>query len=240
MPKLAANLTMLYNEAPFLDRFALAAKDGFKAVEFLFPYAFKAEDIRQRLDANGLQLVLHNLPAGNWDGGERGIACHTDRVAGPEICGELPLKRLDLWTEDERARVEHAGHGGAQVRAQRTQRRLWVKQRDCHLSGQATASGDGQVRTPSGASADTSSAAVALPGSTSSTASASSSAPRAVRALARISARLRRASTFDGSMNSAESTASDASALPSADRATARLLHATPSAGEICTEREKR
>ena len=81
MPKLAANLTMLYNEAPFLDRFALAAKDGFKAVEFLFPYAFKAEDIRQRLDANGLQLVLHNLPAGNWDGGERGIACHTDRVA---------------------------------------------------------------------------------------------------------------------------------------------------------------
>ena len=81
MPKLAANLTMLYNEAPFLDRFALAAKDGFKAVEFLFPYAFKAEEIRQRLDAHGLQLVLHNLPAGNWDGGERGIACHPDRVA---------------------------------------------------------------------------------------------------------------------------------------------------------------
>ena len=80
MPKLAANLTMLYNEAPFLDRFALAAQDGFKAVEFLFPYAFPAEDIRQRLDANGLQLVLHNLPAGNWDGGERGIACHPDRV----------------------------------------------------------------------------------------------------------------------------------------------------------------
>ncbi|WHZ11522.1 MAG: Hydroxypyruvate isomerase [Burkholderiaceae bacterium] len=80
MPKLAANLTMLYSEAPFLDRFALAARDGFKAVEFLFPYAFKAEDIRQRLDANGLQLVLHNLPAGNWDGGERGIACHPDRT----------------------------------------------------------------------------------------------------------------------------------------------------------------
>ena len=81
MPKLAANLTMLYNEVPFLDRFALAARDGFKAVEFLFPYAFKAADIRQRLDANGLQLVLHNLPAGNWDAGERGIACHPDRVA---------------------------------------------------------------------------------------------------------------------------------------------------------------
>ena len=81
MPKLAANLTMLYNEAPFLDRFALAARDGFKAVEFLFPYAFKAEEIRKQLDARGLQLVLHNLPAGNWDAGERGIACHPDRVA---------------------------------------------------------------------------------------------------------------------------------------------------------------
>ena len=81
MPKLAANLTMLYNEVPFLDRFALAARDGFKAVEFLFPYAFKAEDLRKRLDANGLQLVLHNLPAGDWDGGERGIACHPDRTA---------------------------------------------------------------------------------------------------------------------------------------------------------------
>lgn len=81
MPKLAANLTMLYNEVPFLDRFALAAKDGFKAVEFLFPYAFKADQIRKLLDANGLQLVLHNLPAGNWDGGERGIACHPDRTA---------------------------------------------------------------------------------------------------------------------------------------------------------------
>ena len=80
MPKLAANLTMLYNEVPFLDRFALAARDGFKAVEFLFPYAFKAEDLRKRLDANGLQLVLHNLPAGDWDGGERGIACHPGRV----------------------------------------------------------------------------------------------------------------------------------------------------------------
>ncbi|MBS0315729.1 MAG: hydroxypyruvate isomerase [Proteobacteria bacterium] len=81
MPKLAANLTMLYNEVPFLDRFALAARDGFKAVEFLFPYAFKAEEIRKQLDANGLQLVLHNLPAGNWDAGERGIACHPDRTS---------------------------------------------------------------------------------------------------------------------------------------------------------------
>lgn len=81
MPKFAANLTMLFNEVPFLDRFALAAQAGFEAVEFLFPYAFPAHEIRRRLDEHGLALVLHNLPAGNWDAGERGIACHPDRVA---------------------------------------------------------------------------------------------------------------------------------------------------------------
>lgn len=80
MPRFAANLTILYNELPFLDRFAAAAKSGFKAVEFLFPYDFAAQDIAQRLKDNGLQLVLHNLPAGNWAAGERGIACHPDRV----------------------------------------------------------------------------------------------------------------------------------------------------------------
>ena len=75
MPKFAANLTMLFNEVPFLDRFERAAKAGFSAVEFLFPYAFAAADIKARLDANHLTLVLHNLPAGDWDAGERGIAC---------------------------------------------------------------------------------------------------------------------------------------------------------------------
>jgi len=80
MPKFAANLTMLFNEVPFLDRFERAAKAGFKAVEFLFPYPFPAAEIKSRLQANGLQLVLHNLTAGNWDGGERGIACLPDRV----------------------------------------------------------------------------------------------------------------------------------------------------------------
>jgi hydroxypyruvate isomerase len=80
MPKFAANLTMLFTEHAFLDRFDHAAKAGFKAVEFLFPYAFNASDIKHRLQSNGLQLVLHNLPAGNWDAGERGIACHPDRI----------------------------------------------------------------------------------------------------------------------------------------------------------------
>ena len=81
MPRFAANLTMLFNEVPLLERFELAAKSGFEAVEFLFPYAFRAQEIRQRLDAHRLKLVLHNLPAGDWDAGERGIACHPDRVS---------------------------------------------------------------------------------------------------------------------------------------------------------------
>ena len=80
MPRFAANLTMLFNEQPFLDRFEHAAQAGFKAVEFLFPYAWPAQEIKSRLDAHGLQLVLHNLPAGDWDAGERGIACHPDRT----------------------------------------------------------------------------------------------------------------------------------------------------------------
>jgi len=80
MPRFAANLTMLFNELPFLDRFEHAAKAGFEAVEVQFPYAFSAEELKQRLDANRLTLVLHNLPAGDRDAGERGIACLPDRI----------------------------------------------------------------------------------------------------------------------------------------------------------------
>jgi len=81
MPRFAANLSMLFTEVPFLDRFERAAKAGFQAVEFLFPYAHSAAEIGTRLKDNGLQLALHNLPAGDWDAGERGIACLPDRVA---------------------------------------------------------------------------------------------------------------------------------------------------------------
>ncbi|MBT3066389.1 hydroxypyruvate isomerase [Rhodoferax sp. U11-2br] len=76
MPRFAANLTFLFTEVPFLDRFERAARAGFSAVEFLFPYAWPASEIKARLDACGLQLVLHNLPAGDWDAGDRGLACH--------------------------------------------------------------------------------------------------------------------------------------------------------------------
>jgi hydroxypyruvate isomerase len=80
MPRFAANLTMMFTEVPFLDRFARAAGAGFRHVEFLFPYQCAASDIVSRLHAHDLQVVLHNLPAGNWEAGERGIACHPDRV----------------------------------------------------------------------------------------------------------------------------------------------------------------
>ena len=80
MPRFAANLSMLFTEVPFLERFERAANAGFEAVEFLFPYAHTVEEIKERLDATGLKIVLHNLPAGDWDAGERGIACDPTRV----------------------------------------------------------------------------------------------------------------------------------------------------------------
>jgi hydroxypyruvate isomerase len=80
MPKFAANLTMLFNEVPFLDRFEAAARAGFTGVEYLFPYDFDKRELKARLVRHGLTQVLHNLPAGNWGAGERGIACHPDRV----------------------------------------------------------------------------------------------------------------------------------------------------------------
>ncbi|APG94322.1 hydroxypyruvate isomerase [Sinorhizobium americanum] len=80
MPRFAANLTMLFNEAPFLDRFALAAKAGFEGVEYLFPYEFEKIALRSALDRYGLTQVLHNLPAGDWARGERGIAILPDRI----------------------------------------------------------------------------------------------------------------------------------------------------------------
>ena len=74
MPKFAANLTMLFNELPFLDRFAAAKAAGFTGVEYLFPYDFEKAVLGELLQQYGLTQVLHNLPAGNWGAGERGIA----------------------------------------------------------------------------------------------------------------------------------------------------------------------
>lgn len=80
MPKFSANLSMLFTELPFLERLDAAALAGFKGVEYLFPYSMRIEELSERLRANGLTQVLFNLPAGDWESGERGIACHPDRI----------------------------------------------------------------------------------------------------------------------------------------------------------------
>ena len=80
MPRFCANLSMLYGEHGFVDRFAAARADGFDGVEYMFPYAFRADDLAEALGRNGPVQVLHNLPAGNWEAGERGLACLPDRV----------------------------------------------------------------------------------------------------------------------------------------------------------------
>ncbi|SFV11026.1 hydroxypyruvate isomerase [Methylobacterium sp. 174MFSha1.1] len=79
MPRFAANLTLMFTEVPFLDRFAQAAEAGFEAVEFLFPYDHPPEAIGERLTAHGLTQALFNLPPGDWAAGERGLAALPDR-----------------------------------------------------------------------------------------------------------------------------------------------------------------
>ncbi len=102
MPQFAANLSMMYPELPFLDRFEAAAKDGFKAVEYLFPYAFEANELAAHLNANGLQQVLFNAPPGGterasiakaWDvDGNRGTACIPGREAEFKAGVELAIR----------------------------------------------------------------------------------------------------------------------------------------------------
>ena len=81
MPRFAANLSMMFTEVPFLDRFEAAAKAGFTAVEFLFPYEFPAKEVGARLHGNGLVQALFNLPPGDWAAGEKGFAALPERFA---------------------------------------------------------------------------------------------------------------------------------------------------------------
>src|ERR1700709_2421875 len=74
MPRLAANLSMMFNEVPFLERFTAARKAGFEGVEFLFPYEYPAAELRSRMVGEGLTQVLFNMPPGDWANGERGLA----------------------------------------------------------------------------------------------------------------------------------------------------------------------
>ena len=80
MPKLNANLSMMFNEVGFIDRFAAAAKAGFKGVEFLFPYDHDKNQLAEVAKKNNLQVILFNMPPGDWDAGERGMACDPSRV----------------------------------------------------------------------------------------------------------------------------------------------------------------
>lgn len=100
MPRFAANLSLMYPELPFLDRFEAAAQDGFKAVEYLFPYAWAPEELATRLSAHGLQQVLFNAPPGGtdalsaqqaWDAGSRGLACLPGRESEFRAGVELAL-----------------------------------------------------------------------------------------------------------------------------------------------------
>ena len=105
MPRFAANLSLLYTELPFLDRFEAAARDGFEAVEYLFPYAFDLAELLARLKANGLQQVLFNAPPGGtdapgidaaWAAGARGTASVPGREAEFRAGVQLALRYADV------------------------------------------------------------------------------------------------------------------------------------------------
>ena len=104
MVKLAANLSLMFTHLPFLDRFAAASDAGFRGVEFMFPYEFPAGEIASRAARHGLDIVLFNLPAGDWDNGERGIGALPDRTGecrrgaalALDYARELGCRRLHL------------------------------------------------------------------------------------------------------------------------------------------------
>ena len=116
----AANLTTLFTERPFLDRFEAASEAGFEAVECQLPYGHPVAEIRRRLDAHGLALVLHNLPAGDWEAGERGIGCHPDRIdefdAGLELAIEY-ASALGCGQVNCLAGIQPAGVSASEARA---------------------------------------------------------------------------------------------------------------------------
>jgi 2-dehydrotetronate isomerase len=118
MPKFAANLTMMYPELPFLDRFAAASRDGFKAVEFLFPYEYSAVEIERRLKDNELTQALFNAQPGNWSEGERGIASLPGRepefrrgfqsaLNYADVLGNKKIHVMAGLISDDRQRSEH-------------------------------------------------------------------------------------------------------------------------------------
>ena len=125
MPKLAANLTMLFGESAFLDRFAAAAAQGFRGVESpLSLLTTTPPELARRLRDQGLVQVLHNLPAGNWSAGERGIACHPDRMdefkngvaQAVKYATALDCDRVNCLAGDPAARRRSGGRAETFVR----------------------------------------------------------------------------------------------------------------------------
>ena len=120
MPQIAANLTMLFNEVPFLDRFEAAAKAGFKAVEFQVPYDYPGAELKARLDAHGLKMVLFDAPMGNWSAGDRGLAAVPGREAEfreslPRAAEYAAALACDLVHVMAGVVGPEAGHGHAQA-----------------------------------------------------------------------------------------------------------------------------
>ncbi|MEM1305918.1 MAG: 2-oxo-tetronate isomerase, partial [Pseudomonadota bacterium] len=107
MPKFAANLSFMFSDIPFLDRFAAAADCGFKAVEYLFPYDFEPDVLKAKLDAAGLEQALFNLSPGNWDAGERGLAA----MPGREIEFDAAVTRALDYADALGNRLIHAMPG---------------------------------------------------------------------------------------------------------------------------------
>ncbi|NDA52248.1 MAG: hydroxypyruvate isomerase [Betaproteobacteria bacterium] len=131
MPQFAANLSMLYPELPFLDRFGAAADDGFKAVEYLFPYDFSPEEIQAELKAHDLKNVLFNLPPGDWQAGERGLAALPGRQAAFRDALELAIvyaKHLGTKQVHLMAGLQ-AARGSAQQQAMQRS-----AMRDCYVN----------------------------------------------------------------------------------------------------------
>lgn len=139
MIRLAANLSFLFQELPFLERFGAAAQAGFRGVEFMFPYAVDGGAIVAELEKHRLELVLFNLPAGNWDAGERGIACHPDRVEefkrGVDMA--LPLaKKLGSRRLNCLAGLHPAGYTDAQCFDTMRDNLMWTASRAAHVGVQ--------------------------------------------------------------------------------------------------------
>ncbi|CAG2145359.1 2-oxo-tetronate isomerase [Cupriavidus yeoncheonensis] len=137
MPRFAANLSMMYTEHDFLDRFAAAAADGFRAVEYLFPYEHPAAELRARLDANGLVQALFNAPPGDWAAGERGIAALPGREAEFRAAFGRALEYAGVIGND---RI-HVMAGLIPADADRARCRATYLENLSHAAGAATAQG---------------------------------------------------------------------------------------------------